>query len=632
MTRNSPILLVLLLGALVYLPGLTGGFAFDDYPNIVDNTALRPPVLDVDSLLDAAFSSLSGPLHRPIASLSFAAHYLLGGGSALDFKLVNLAIHLINAWLVFAIVRRLAPRLVGARQAPALAFGTTLLWTLHPLQLTAVLYVVQRMTSLSATFVLLGIAAYVAAREGMLAAPRRSPWTGFVTCVLCGLAGLFTKENAALLPLYLLVLEAAVWRFEKFSVLRPLAAGLVVVSAGIAVWLLVARPESFTTANINRFFTPEQRLLTEFRILVFYLGQILLPLPSTLSLFHDTFALSTSLLAPPTTAASLAGIVALLAGSFALRRRWPVLYFGAWWFIAGHLLESTLVQLDLVYEHRNYLPVLGPLAILVDVLQRLEARIALRPQFLVGAAALCFAALTVMRALQWSDPLALVLAEARHNPRSQATVYELGRIYHRLYEREKREDFRDKARAEFQRAIGMGPEDFMPLTALVASYASSDEAPPAAVREKLLADLRDQKPTEKRLYSLYALTLCQQYKHCRVDVDLTVELFSAALDHPQLARPVRGRLLEWLGTYYSNVLGDLPAALRILRELTDENPDVAEYRLAYAEALYVAGDHVGAAAQFARLPAPRGLWQRLTDRQLRPRIATLGALLAANPR
>ena len=628
MTRPASRLLLILAATLLYLPGLTGGFAYDDFPNILDNASLRLQGFDRGALLDAAFSSTSGPLKRPLASLSFAAQYALGAGSAMSFKIVNLAIHACNALLVHALLLKILPRIAGARRTPALALATALLWAVHPINLTAVLYVVQRMASLSATFVLLGVLAYAGAREGMLAPVRRRPWPGFAACVLCGLLGIFTKESAALLPLFLLVLEATVWRFARVEILRALAWLGLAAALALAAWTLWTDPERFALAQGNRLFTPGQRLLTELRVLVFYLGQILCPLPSTLSLYHDDFTLSTGFLAPPTTLLSAALLGLLAAAAVLGRRRWPLFALGIGWFLAGHLLESTLVPLDLVYEHRNYVPAIGILLVAADALMHLAARLAFRPAFVIGALAVCFGAVTVVRAVQWSDPISLALAEARHNPDSQLTIYELGRIYHRLYEAEGDATFRARARAEFHRAIGMGPENYLPLTALVASYAHDGEAAPEAIRTALVRDLREGKPTEKRLYSIYALLECQRYRHCRTDADLAMAVTGAALENPQLSAVARARVLEWLGTYYCNVLGDLGAALRILREITAANPDLPEFRLAFVEALVLVKDYPQAAAELAKLPRPAGLWQRVSDRALRARTAAVAARLA----
>ena len=156
-TRRLALAGLLALVMLAYLPGLRGPFVFDDYPNIVNNPTVAVTTLTAQNLYTAASSNTSGPLGRPLAALSFALdHYRAGGFYPLAFKLTNLAIHLLNVLLVYALVGRVARRLGAGEGSAAVALFTALLWGLHPLQLTSVLYVVQRMTSLSALWVLAG--------------------------------------------------------------------------------------------------------------------------------------------------------------------------------------------------------------------------------------------------------------------------------------------------------------------------------------------------------------------------------------------------------------------------------------------------------------------------------------------
>src|SRR3546814_20586495 len=111
-------LLVFLIGALVYAKGLFGGFLFDDYPNIVNNAALQAVAQHQGSWLAVAESSKSGPLHRPISSLSFAADLYFFGFEPLAFKVHNLAIHLLNGLLLYALSLRLIPRLLRQQSSP----------------------------------------------------------------------------------------------------------------------------------------------------------------------------------------------------------------------------------------------------------------------------------------------------------------------------------------------------------------------------------------------------------------------------------------------------------------------------------------------------------------------------------
>ena len=118
--QAAALLATLALVVLAYLPGLRGPFVFDDYPNILNNPAVAVTEFTPQALRAAALSNNSGPLGRPLAALSFGIdHYRAGGFYPLAFKLSNLAIHLLNVLLVYALAGRLARRLGAGEMAPA---------------------------------------------------------------------------------------------------------------------------------------------------------------------------------------------------------------------------------------------------------------------------------------------------------------------------------------------------------------------------------------------------------------------------------------------------------------------------------------------------------------------------------
>ena len=103
--------------------------------------------------------------------------------------------------------------------------------------------------------------------------------------------------------------------------------------------------------------------MTQAHVIALYLKLFFVPIPGTMSLFHDNFPITHAL--DGTTVLLLVGYVAAIVGAFALRQRAPWIGFGILWFFACHLLESTLIPLELVFEHRNYLAILGLCAALV---------------------------------------------------------------------------------------------------------------------------------------------------------------------------------------------------------------------------------------------------------------------------
>ena len=367
-------------GFLAYWPGISGPFVFDDFANIVDNSFLRLPDLTIGSLVNAATSTESGPLKRPIPMVSFALNYYFSGNSnnPFPFKVTNVLIHVINSMLIFAafylsIVRKFAKdpffnKTASNNQYAVIVSGSAaLLWLLQPIQLTSVLYVVQRMTSLSAMFVLSAIVAYLYGRSVAVAGKSRLGWIVAITGIaVFGLLGLLSKENAALLPLYLLLMEFTLFRSEFPLVLLDkldhrrkmflLACVLALVVIVIAYAISYSLP-----GYANRTFSFTERVLSQPRILLFYLSLIFFPRTDKFGIFHDDIALSTGILNPWTTLPSLLFVAGLIAMAFFLYEKHRLLAFAIFWFFISHLIESSFYPLEPAHEHRNYLAVVGPI-------------------------------------------------------------------------------------------------------------------------------------------------------------------------------------------------------------------------------------------------------------------------------
>jgi len=425
--------------SLVYLPGLAGPFVLDDIPNLVQNLALAPSTLTFETLQQAAGSGISGPLGRPLAMLSFAlnAHFAHGMQSALPFKLTNLAIHLLNATLVYELCRLLVSRL-SAPSRPGdnwIAAVIAAAWALHPIQLTSVLYTVQRMTSLSAMFVLIGLIVFTRARIRLSEDPARGILLMAGGLALGLIAGGAAKENAILIPLYAGVIEltmfdrAALGKRDKNYLAGFYGATLLVpLLVGMAV--IVLKPALVTAEYDGRDFTLTQRLLTESRVLWWYLGQLVVPRLGGFGLHHDDIPISTGVVAPWQTLPALTGIVAIAVLSWIGRRRYPALAFAGLWFLAGHAMESSVIGLELAHEHRNYLPSLGVVFGIVAALRGPDGASSWRTWTAVGlvlwTASLGY--ITWLRAGDWSSDARLIMATARHHPdsaRSQAMLGEL---------------------------------------------------------------------------------------------------------------------------------------------------------------------------------------------------------------
>jgi tetratricopeptide (TPR) repeat protein len=429
-------LLALFLGSLLYLPGLNGPYLFDDYTNLLGNAYVRVTSLDLSSLYQAAFSMSAGPLQRPVAMVSFAINHYVAGGfdNVAAFKLVNLAIHFLNGalvyWFTYLILGELLPTKENKTKHTRVLYAAavSLLWILHPIQLSTVLYVVQRMTELAGTFTLLALIAYVKGRLYL----REKRWPHATISFVLALGvfwplGMYSKEIALLVPVFAFVIDYVVFQRDRpWKTWRELSRKtqyiLLACLALFAVLTLIAVIAYALPGYALRNFTMMERVLTQPRVLFFYLSLILVPRLDAFGLFHDDMQISSGLLTPWTTVPAIVGIAILPIVAFVARRKFPLLSVGILWFLAGHLLESSVFSLEMVYEHRNYLPSLGILFVMLEGFRQLRAHF--RPALLRGTVALVFVgfgAITVARATQWSSESDMAYYEAMHHPDSPAS-------------------------------------------------------------------------------------------------------------------------------------------------------------------------------------------------------------------
>lgn len=429
-------LLLALMGAIVagccFVPGLNGGFIFDDRENITQNTALHISKLSGESLLYAAYSFRPGGGSRALAMLSFALDYWRGGMDASVFKTTNLTIHGLTTLALALFLRRLLGLVQWSSQrAMAGAVVLATLWALHPLQVSSVLYVVQRMQTLVTLFIVLALWAYLGMRQAQMIGLRSRQYG-----VLVGLfwvLGFASKEDAVLFPLYALVLELTVLRFSAAS--SRLAAFwrrgyLLLAVAGVVIYVLVLVPYYWHwEVYPGRDFSSCERLLTQGRVLVMYLGQILLPLPDRLPFFYDDLTISRGILQPVTTLPALLLLVLLLVWAWRWRKRRPLFALGVLLFFVGHSLTSNVLNLELAFEHRNQLPLVGVLLAAADLCVTVWQRLALRPQ--LGAALVAILLLaagvgTAWRAHMWGEPLRFATETLRLLPQSERAWLLLG--------------------------------------------------------------------------------------------------------------------------------------------------------------------------------------------------------------
>lgn len=375
--------LVFFVAILGYANSFAVPFVFDDLRNIVENLGIR----DLSNFLD--LENLSGlTAHSPalqttiktryIGYLSFALNYHFHGLAVWGYHLVNLIIHIVNGFLVFALARMLLlssppaslptpnPLPLSERYTPLLA---ALLFVSHPLQTQAVTYVVQRLTSFATLLMLVAILCYLNARR-IDGQPKAIAWK-IVSLGSAGLAAL-TKEFTLLTPLFLLLWEAVftsdglrmkvrcLWPFA----IIPLLPALMAFGQRL-LWLDLGEfAKVLEGGAAGPVLSPPEYLITQLRVILTYLRLLFWPTGQNLDYQYPLYH---SLLNPGVLAGGflIAGLVIFgfiltwkarfLSNPQAHRLRLTA--FLTWAFLLALVPESSIFPIaDVIFEHRLYAP------------------------------------------------------------------------------------------------------------------------------------------------------------------------------------------------------------------------------------------------------------------------------------
>lgn len=340
------------------------GSSFDDAWNLSRLTSVH----DFHSAMEFIAGGAAGPLGRPVALLSFVPYAASWPAFPEDFLYGNTLLHLLNVLLVFWLTLRLAKHLPWEVVSPAwMALFAALWWGASPLLFSTSIMTVQRMTSLSALFCLAGCLLYVMGWQRL----ANKPWSGLLMMAVGVGAGTllaaFSKENGLLLPGLILALDRLLLARSDAG-LRNLSMTtdrLYSTLSIVLLWLPVAAVIAYLIVKLSemhagyttRPFTMNERLLTEPRILFDYLRLLLFPVRSDLGPFHDDYLLSQGLLQPLSTIFAITALaVSMLVAWIVHHSSWRMFSFVVAWFLWGHITESSVVPLELYFEHRNYLP------------------------------------------------------------------------------------------------------------------------------------------------------------------------------------------------------------------------------------------------------------------------------------
>lgn len=429
--HSTAFILILLLGGIVYLNSLAGTFQWDDIPHIVRNPAIYN-WKDIGSIF------YFWPT-RCFLFWTLSINYHFSGTNPLSYHLVNAAIHIFSAFLVYLIFFRLWRKKIVFSESYDLrvnrmALFAGLIFVLHPLQTQAVTFIVQRGASMSGFFCLLALYLYCRFRQ-------EGSRLSYVGALVAGIMGIFSKEGAASLPLLIGLWEVFFGPERRWGlkIIDWLPFAILPFLTVIIMWRTVGAggggfyyslnlqnhlPSVGLTDSTVRMSSRWIYLVTQFHVMLTYLRLLFIPIKQTI---YYAFPISSSIFRNiPLFSLLLLISILTLAGRFVRSR--PIISFGIFFFFLSLIpTSSVIVLLPLVSEHHLYLALAG-FAWAVPAVMGIFLS---RKQFMVagGMIILAVSLLTITRNMAWLTPYTLwsdALKKAPHLASlhdSMASVY-----------------------------------------------------------------------------------------------------------------------------------------------------------------------------------------------------------------
>ena len=340
----------------IYSNTVQSPFVFDDRQNILYNPYIQIQELSISNILQAGLKSYASS--RPVANISFALNYYLFGYSTASFRVLNILIHIATGILLYFLLKAIlcSSKSCLGEKKEWIAFFTALIWLVHPLQIQSVTYIVQRMNSMASMFFVATLLFYSIARSAKNPALKTVLFIGAISSSILSFG---SKEISATLPFFIILYEF--YFLQKLNgrwIRKHMWYMLILLSVVAFVSLIYMGGDPLPRVSASysiRNFTPFQRILTECRVIVYYISLIVFPHPSRLNLDHS-FEISTSFLNPITTLFSIVFILILIIISVFIARKKLLISFCLIWFFGNLVIESSIIGLEIIFEHRTYLP------------------------------------------------------------------------------------------------------------------------------------------------------------------------------------------------------------------------------------------------------------------------------------
>lgn len=402
----------------VYAISLHAPFYLDDFRNIKENSLLQ-----TGSVQDFFIQS------RFIGTLTFFAQEKLGLNSVLEYRLVNVSIHILNTFLVYFLVNSLL-NLCG-KENKTIAFFTALIFAIHPLNSQPVIYIVQRYSLMSAFFYLLCTLTYIEFRKAINKNHITKTLSFVLILVISMFLGWFSKQNFISVIFVFAILEVLFFKRDKsyttlYNSLLFLGVSLLIVSLTTESgkeFIKLIDSASRETKDISRL----DYFLAQLNILWIYVGKFFLPID--LRLEYSIFSNSFSNL---TTAISFLGHLCLLVIGISLFRKRPEITFAILFFYCGHMIESSIIPIrDFAFEHRTYISNFALSFIFVSIIAECGKAFNKQKEVLalISLTAITYSFLTFHRAETWSNKEVFLENEASLSPSNPRVLTALAKEY-----------------------------------------------------------------------------------------------------------------------------------------------------------------------------------------------------------
>jgi hypothetical protein len=346
---------------------------------------------------------------------------------------------------------------------------------------------------------------------------------------------------------------------------------------------LANNPTWVTYGYAIRDFTLPERVMTEARIVWFYIRLIFVPDITQMGMYHDDIPISKGLLSPASTLFAILGILGLCIAALASLRRHPIAAFGILFFLIGHSIESSVLALELAHEHRNYLPDYGLLLVLLYYLlyplrhmESLNLRRGLAAVFI-----LLLSCVTFVRATQWGDPVTMKEKAAIYHPNSIRSNIDIGSFYAAMpaLSQSEAEDFYRRAYGYYAKAAELSPSDTLGLFGLIALNAQRSIPIEESWIHALAGRIEHYPISANTGNSIANLQKCMTANKCKIPNEAMQSLIQAALHNPTLEGKPKTQVLFTWSDFLFNFKHDIDASAVAAYKAVNNYPNYLEFHV-----------------------------------------------------